>query len=56
MHRGVVGGGFTRRFVEGLIGALRWPDGVGAFGGGGGGFVVVDEQDWCQSLFMCQLR
>ena len=55
MHRGVVGGGFTRRFVEGLIGALRWPDGVGAFGGGGG-FVVVDEQDWCQSLFMCQLR
>jgi len=34
--------------------ALGCGDGIGAFGGRGG-FVVVDEQDWGQGLFMCQL-
>src|SRR4029079_819352 len=42
---GVLGGAFTRRFGQGLIGALGRGDGVGAFGGGGG-CVVVDEAEW----------
>src|SRR6185503_9100069 len=50
VYGGVLGGAFTRRFGQGLIGALGRGDGVGAFGGRGG-FVVVDEQDWGQGGF-----
>ena len=52
VYWGVLGGAFTRRFGQGLIGALGRGDGVGAFGGRGG-FVVVDEQDWGQGGLSC---
>src|SRR6185436_7950070 len=50
VHRGVLGGAFTRGLGQGVSGALCGCDGGGAFGGGGG-FVVVDEQDWGQRGF-----
>ena len=55
VHRGVLGGAFTRRFLEGGIGALGGGDGVGAFGGRGG-FVVVEKRIGSRAVFMCQTR
>ena len=49
VHGVVIVGAFARGLLKRWVGALCGGDGVSAFGGGG--FVVVDKQDWRESLF-----